>query len=124
MSDKYSIVLIDDHPIIHDGLRVLLANNSEFELVGDVFSAEEAFDFLEQRVPDLAIVDLSLGSSDGIYMIQKLRKRYPRLLMLVYTMSEERLFSERCATAGANGYIMKTSPPAELKKAISIVLSG
>ncbi len=120
----YSIMIIDDHPIIHDGLSILLSAEPDMEIFGIAASATEAMEKLTGELPDLAIVDLSMGDSDGTYLIQRIRTTHPKLKILVYTMSEERLFAERTALAGANGYIMKTSHPDLLKKAIRTVLAG
>jgi DNA-binding NarL/FixJ family response regulator len=117
-------MVIDDHPIIHDGLKTLLEPEKDLEIVSSTTSASKAMGMLRKRMPDLAIVDLSLGDSDGTYLIQRIRKRHPKLKILVYTMSEGKLFEERTATAGANGYVMKTSPPAALKKALRTLLAG
>ncbi|VGO20018.1 response regulator transcription factor [Pontiella sulfatireligans] len=119
----YSILVVDDHPIIHDGLRTLLANEHDLEIVTTATSAREALQKLKGSLPDLAIIDLSLGDSDGSYLIQRIRTKHPKLRILIYTMSEEKLFAERLASAGANGYIMKTSPPSMLKQAIRSVLA-
>jgi len=123
-NDKYAIMLIDDHPIIHDGLKILLTAEPDMEIFGIAASATEAMDILENGQPDLAIVDLSMGDSDGTYLIQRIHATYPKLKILVYTMSEERLFAERTALAGAQGYVMKTTRPDNLKKAIRTVLGG
>lgn len=117
-------MVIDDHPIIHDGLKTLLSSETDMEIHATATSASEAIDKLENGLPDIAIVDLSLGDSDGTYLIQRIRTLYPKLKILVYTMSEEKLFAERVAGAGADGYVMKTSPPPTLKQAIRTVLAG
>lgn len=121
---KFSIMVIDDHPIIHDGLKTLLAAEKDMEIRGTATSATEAMDKLGEGLPDIAIIDLSLGDSDGTYLIQRIKMQYPKLKTLVYTMSEEKLFAERTAGAGADGYVMKTSPPSELKLALRTVLAG
>jgi len=117
-------MIIDDHPIIHDGLKTLLRSEKDLDITAMVASANQALKLLKNEQPDLAIIDLSLGDSDGTALIQKLKKKYPTLLILVYTMSEEKLFAERTARAGADGYVMKTSPPSELKRAIRTLLAG
>jgi DNA-binding NarL/FixJ family response regulator len=122
--EKTNIMIIDDHPIIHDGLKTLLASEEDLVIGMNAASASEAVDMLEHEMPDIVTIDLSLGDSDGTYLIQRLRKLYPKLKLLVYTMSEENLFAERTASAGANGYVMKTSSPTELKTAIRTVLAG
>jgi len=120
---KHTIMIIDDHPIIHDGLSLLLSNEPDMVVAGIAASSSEAMEKLEAGLPDLAIVDLSLGDSDGTYLIQRIHSTYPKLKILVYTMSEERLFAERTAMAGARGYVMKTTPPNILKKSIRAVLN-
>lgn len=123
-SAKKSIMVIDDHPIIHDGLKTLLASEDDLVIRINAASASEAIDLLENELPDIVIIDLSLGDSDGTYLVQRLKKLYPKLRFLVYTMSEEKLFAERAAAAGADGYVMKTSAPSALKDAIHTILSG
>lgn len=120
----YTILIIDDHPIIHDGLKTLLATENNISIVATATTAAEAMDKLESLQPDLAIVDLSLADSDGAYLIQKMSAKFKKLRILVYSMSEEKLFAERLAGAGASGYVMKTSPPETLKLAIHTILAG
>lgn len=121
---KKTVIIIDDHPIIHDGLRTLLATEEDLEIRFTATSAAEALEQLEHENMDFAIIDLSLGDSDGTYLIQRIKTKYPKMRMLIYSMSEERLFAERTAAAGAHGYVMKTSPPSNLKAAIRTILSG
>lgn len=121
---KRSIMIIDDHPIIHDGLRTLLASEEKLEITAYATSSSDAIEQLEQDMPDLAIVDLSLGDSDGTYFIQRLKSSYPKMRILIYSMSEEKLFAERVAKAGAEGYVMKTSTSTTLKNAIYTILDG
>ena len=115
-------MVIDDHPIIHDGLDILFAKDSHFNVKGHARSATETMDQLEKGLPDIAIIDLSMGDLDGTYLVQRIHAKYPKLKMLVYTMSEEILFAERTANAGASGYVMKTSPPSTLKVAIRTIM--
>lgn len=121
--DTRKIMVIDDHPIIHDGLKTLLASESDLEISCTASSADEALNLLLSEKVDIAIVDLSLGGTDGTYLIQQVKKLYPDLKILVYTMSEEKLFAERTAVAGADGYVMKTSAPSSLKEAVRTILS-
>lgn len=121
---KRKIMIIDDHPIIHDGLRTLLSTEPDLQVADSAMSSSEAMKLLARSVPDLAIIDLSLGDTDGTTLIKQIHMDYEQLPILVYTMSEERLYAERVANAGAQGYVMKTSSPKELKKAIRAVLDG
>lgn len=123
-NDTYSIMVIDDHPIIHDGLDLLFAKDPHFNITGHAQSTTEAMSLLKKGLPDIAIIDLSMGDLDGTYLIQRIHSKYPALKMLVYTMSEEILFAERTAHAGASGYMMKTTPPSTLKVAIRTIMEG
>ncbi len=117
-------MIIDDHPIIHSGLEILLGDDKDLSIDANVTSATAAMKLLKTMQPDVLIVDLSLGDSDGTYLIQRIHCKYPLLHILVYSMSEERIFGERVADAGARGYIMKTSKQSDLKKAIHTVIDG
>ena len=123
-NSKATILIIDDHPIIHDGLKILLASESDLDICMTATSASEATLKLKKKQPDLAIIDLSLGDSDGTYLVQRIRTKFPKMKLLVYSMSEEKLFAERAAIAGADGYVMKTSSPIKLKQAIRDLLAG
>lgn len=121
---KYTIMIIDDHPIIHDGLRTLLDPESDLEVVASARSATEAMEKLADSLPALAIIDLSLRDADGTYLIQQISAKHPTLRILVYSMSDERLYAGRVAKAGAHGYVMKTATSADLRNGIRRVLSG
>jgi DNA-binding NarL/FixJ family response regulator len=120
----YSLMLVDDHPIIHTALKTLLVSEKKLSVQACATSAIEAMELLKTLNPDLIILDLSLGDSDGTYLIQKIHSQHPKIRILIYTMSEEGLFGERVASAGAQGYVMKTSNPSILKRGIYAVLDG
>jgi DNA-binding NarL/FixJ family response regulator len=117
-------MIVDDHPIIHSALETLLASEETFSIDAGATSAAETVEMLKTTNPNLIIIDLSLGDSDGTYLIQKIHNQYPKMPILVYSMSEEKLFGERAARAGARGYVMKTSKPCVLKEAIHTILNG
>jgi DNA-binding NarL/FixJ family response regulator len=121
---SHSIMVVDDHPIINHALKILLATEKQMTIDTVAGSAAETLKTLENVQPDLMILDLSLGDSDGTYLLQKIHNRHPKLRILVYSGSEEKLLGERTAHAGARGYVMKTSDPAVLKDAIHTVLNG
>jgi DNA-binding NarL/FixJ family response regulator len=120
----YSIIVIDDHPLIHNGLKTLLATEKNIIIAASCLSGAEAMQQLQKKRFDLAIVDLSLSDSDGTYLVQRINAKYPSLRIIVYSMSEERVYAERVALAGASGYVMKTAEPSILKQAIQAVLQG
>jgi len=123
-SRVHSIIVIDDHPLIHNGLKTLLATEKNITIAASCLTGAEAMQQLQKKKFDLAIVDLSLSDSDGIYLVQRISTKCPSLRIIVYSMSEERIYAERVALAGASGYVMKTAEPTILKQAIQAVLKG
>ena len=125
MEDRiHSIIVIDDHPLIHNGLKTLLATEKNLAITASCLTGAEALQRLKDETFDLAIVDLSLSDSDGTYLVQRIKAKYPNLHIIVYSMSEERIYAERVALAGASGYVIKTAEPSTLKRAIQAVLNG
>jgi DNA-binding NarL/FixJ family response regulator len=117
-------MVIDEHPLIHRGLKTLMEREETLNLDYAAASAAEALQLLQTASPDLIILDLLLGDADGTYLLQRIHRSCPRIPILVYTRSEEQLFGERAALAGARGYVMKTAKPAVLREAIHTILSG
>ena len=123
-TDKTRIFLIDDHPILRQGLANVLNQQATLCVCGEASEPSEALDAVERLQPDLALVDLSLHSGDGIELLKDLRVRQPRMLTLVLSMHDEALYAERALRAGARGYVMKQEKIDRLLLAISRVLSG
>ena len=123
-TDKTRIFLIDDHPILRQGLANVLNQQKHLCVCGEASEPAEALSAVERLQPDLALVDLSLRSGDGIELLKDLRVRQPRMLTLVLSMHDEALYAERALRAGARGYVMKQEKLERLLLAISRVLSG
>jgi DNA-binding NarL/FixJ family response regulator len=121
---KTRVLLVDDHPIVRQGLTQLINRQGDLEVCGeaeDAFAAEEAAAALK---PDLAVVDISLKDKDGIDLIKILKARHPQLPILVFSMHEESTYAERALHAGASGYIMKQEGTENLVAAVRRILSG
>jgi len=118
------ILLVDDHPVVREGLARLIGHHDDMEIVGEAASADEALAVYESLQPDLTIVDISLGGRDGLSLIKDMLTRWPGARTLVLSMHGERLYAERCLRAGARGYVMKQAPPEELLEALRDVLGG
>jgi len=118
------ILLVDDHPLMRKGLAQTLANEVDLNVVGQVDSAEEALDRIDDLVPDLAIVDISLPGMSGMELIKHLQSRVPETKILVVSRHDETLYAERCIRAGARGYMMKMEAGDEIVKAARQVLDG
>lgn len=118
------ILLVDDHPMIQEGLKQLIAKQPDLELCGAATTGREALEQAAQLRPDLAIVDLSLEDMDGLDLIRDLTGRNPGLAILVLSMRDERFYAERALRAGARGYVPKGRRPRTVMAAIRAVLDG
>ncbi len=121
---KSRIFIVDDHPIMRDGIAQLVNQQPDLEVCGEASSAPEALEALGRVGPDLMLVDISLTGMDGIELIKIVKKRDAALPMLVLSMHAEALYAERAVRAGAKGYVMKHASPETLLQAIRRVLSG
>ncbi len=120
-----SIMIVDDHPIVANGIQQLIDREPDMKVIQSVQDAESTIKFIEKTQPDLVIVDISLkGSTNGIDLIKGLKKRYPKIKALVLSMHEENLYAERAIKAGAKGYIMKNDLTDNIVKAIRSILDG
>lgn len=124
MTELTRIVIIDDHPFVREGLKQLLAGQSDFELVGEAASMKEAQPLLEAASPDVAVVDLTLGSDDGIDLVRWMREKQPEIRVLVLSMQEEALYAERLLRLGVSGYVMKNVAGTDFLGALRKVARG
>lgn len=118
------ILIVDDHAIVRLGMRQLIAMEPDLSICGEADSAEQALRLVRATTPDLAIVDLSLGTTHGLELVRHLHDALPDLPVLVLSMHDEGLFAERALRAGARGYIMKKGAIDGLIHAIRQVLAG
>lgn len=118
------LLLVDDHALLRDGMRLMLTNESDLSVCGEAASETEAVDAYRQLRPDLVILDISLKSGDGIEAIKRIKTHEPNARIIVSTMHEERIYGERALRAGAMGFVSKQSPGGTLLIAIRRVLSG
>ena len=118
------ILLVDDHPLFREGLRELITREPGWSVCGEAADAADAIRLVGETKPDLVIVDISLGGTNGIDLIKSLNANDAELPMLVVSMHDESLYTERAIRAGAMGYVMKHEPPKTVKTAIHRVLGG
>ncbi len=123
-SEKKRVLLVDDHPILRQGLANVLNAQPHLCVCGEAQGRSDALAAAERLQPDLALVDLSLRTGDGIELIKDLRVRLPHLLTLVLSMHDETIYAERALRAGARGYVMKQEKFDRLLLAIGRVLAG
>jgi DNA-binding NarL/FixJ family response regulator len=117
-------MVVDDHPVVRRGLAYLINQEGDLIVCGEAEDAHEALAQVQKQRPDLAIVDLVLKQSSGIDLVKELKRRYPKLPVLVISMHEESLYAERALRAGAKGYIMKHEVDEVIMNAIRRVLKG
>ena len=118
------ILIVDDHPLFREGLRQMIERNPEWIVCGEASDAAEAERLIAETKPDLVIVDISLGGSNGIDLVKSIKAQYEELPTLVISMHDEALFAERAMRAKAMGYLMKHEPAKTVQAAIAKLLSG
>jgi DNA-binding NarL/FixJ family response regulator len=121
---KTKVLLVDDHPILRQGLARMINAEADLVICGEAEDAAKAFDAVGTLSPDVAIIDISLKGSNGIELTKNLKARYPSLPILMLSMHDESLYAERALRAGALGYIMKEEAGEQVLVAIRKVLTG
>lgn len=118
------ILIVDDHPIVRQGLARMIAEEPDLEVCGEAEDASQALRQVTESKPDLVIIDISLKSGTGIELIKQIKARDEQVRMLVSSMHDESLFAERSLRAGAMGYINKQEAADKIIGAIRSVLQG
>lgn len=119
-----SIVLADDHPIVHEGMRALLAAASEFSVVGEADDGLAALRLVEKVQPDVLLVDLGMPNLNGLEVTRQVRKRFPRVQVIVLSMHANEAYVLEALRSGAAGYILKESSFSEVIQGIHEVTAG
>lgn len=121
---KSNVLIVDNHPLIRQGLAKLIGQEEDLEVCGQVGAMEEAVKAVQRLQPELAIVEISPGGGDGLELVKRISAGWPKVLVLVLSMHSERLYAERALRAGARGYIMKEESPKTVMAAIRRLLAG
>jgi DNA-binding NarL/FixJ family response regulator len=123
-SNKRKVFIVDDHPIIRDGLTALINHEPDLYVCGQTGEARQALKAISELNPDAAIVDITLEDSDGIELTKNIKARYPKLPVIVLSMHDESIYAERALHAGARAYLMKDTVSDKIITAIHTVLTG
>ncbi len=118
------VLIVDDHPIVRQGLRRVMENEDDLTVCGEAETARDARAAIKDLNPDVVIADISLKQGDGIELVRDVRAHHPQLPILVLSMHDETIYAERMLSAGANGYIMKQAASEQFLVSLRRVLDG
>ncbi len=118
------VLIADDHAIVRTGLRTLLQAEPSMELAGEATGGYEAIELVEEKMPDVLLLDISMPDLDGITVIKRIKPLIPDLHILILTIHEDPALLREAIRAGASGYILKRAAESELISAINIIMRG
>ena len=124
MSQKIKVLLVDDHPLVREGLVNLINQQADLQVCGEASNEPQALELIRTVQPDVSIVDISLENGSGIELIKSIKAMFPAVTVLVLSMHDESLYAERALRAGARGYVMKREAAKKVILAIRCVLAG
>ncbi len=121
---KNKVFLVDDHPVVREGMTLLINRESDLAVCGEAEDAHSAAQAVATAKPDVMVVDISLNGPDGLDLLKDIRLRHPDLPVLILSMHDECIYAERALRAGAQGYIMKQEATEKVLVALRRILSG
>src|SRR6266478_68455 len=121
---KTRILIVDDHPMMRQGLGLLIDHEPDLVTCGEADTARQALNLIATHKPDLVLADISLPDKSGLELIKDIKALHPKLPVLVVSKQDETLYAERVLRAGGGGYIMKQEGGKKLMEAIRQVLNG
>lgn len=118
------VLIVDDHPLVREGLKARLGQMPGLDVVGEASNAEEAFALVERQTPHLLLMDVGMKEVNGIDLTAQLLARHPHLLVLMLSMYDNPEYVNRAMQAGARGYVLKDAPSDEIVSAIEAITAG
>ena len=118
------LLIVDDHEIVRAGIKRLVENTPNLNIVADLGSGEEAYQFLQKNTVDLIIMDVSMPGKGGIETTNQIKKRYPKIKVLMLSMHDNAMIIEKAMKAGADGYILKNDLSDDLLNAVGKVMNN
>lgn len=122
--DVVRVVLVDDHPVVREGLKQLVNAQPDMRVIGEADDGVSACEIAKQLQPDVVVMDLSMPNMSGAEATARVRRDSRVTRVLALTVHEERLYLTQLLRAGASGYVLKRSAPADLVRAVRIVAAG
>lgn len=122
--DKIKIVLVDDHQMFRDGVKSVLSDEDNIEVIGEIGNGNDLYEILKSIKPDVIITDISMPEISGIDIAKYVSENYPEIKILILSMHSNEEFITKALSAGANGYLPKDTSMNELLKAINTIYTG
>lgn len=124
MTTPIKILLVDDHPLVRDGLRARLEAMPQFEVVAEAGGAAEALEQASRHAIDLVLMDINMRGANGIEATAQFKQAFPRIAVLILSMHDKLEYVSQAIQAGARGYVLKDAPGKDIVVAIETVMSG
>lgn len=124
MNKNISIILVDDHHLFRDGVKLVLSKTSEYSIIGEASDGSEFLELLEVMIPDLVLMDIAMSEMDGIEATKKALKKFPELKIIALSSYGDEVYYRQMIEAGAKGFLTKNSNVDEFEFAIKTVLNG
>ena len=124
MNNKVRVLIAEDHATVREGLKLILASESDMEVVGEVGDGNSAIELGKKLKPDVVLMDISMPSLNGLKATEKLKSSCPQVNVLALTRHKDEGYLQQILRAGASGYVLKQSPASELIHAIRAVARG
>lgn len=121
---KIRLLLVDDHPVVRDGVRMRFASQARIEIVGEASDGQEAVQKAQELSPDIVFVDIGMPGMSGLEIIRRLRQTVPQAKAIVLTVHASKEYILQALRSGARGYLLKDSSSAQLLSAVEAVESG
>jgi len=121
---QITVLLADDHAVVRKGTREFLQEDPEIDVIAEAADGAEAWHFLSQRQPDVAVLDIRMPHINGIDLTRRIKKEYPHVQVLILSAYDDAPYIFASLRAGANGYILKTAPSSDLLRAVKDLAAG
>ena len=123
-SEPVKVLVVDDHAVVREGIRHVLSKSAGFNIVGEAANGAEALSLAESHEPEVILLDITMPDESGLEVAARLRKLVPTSRILVLSMHDQSEYMLQAVRAGASGYVLKDTDPAELRDAVRTVNSG
>ena len=123
-SDSIRLLLVDDHDVVRTGLRMLLQDQPDIEIVGEASTGEEAYNLAQEMKPDVIVMDITLPDESGISVTKRIKENLPEIAVIALTIHDDEQYFFKMLEAGASGYVPKKAAPEDLIYAIRTAFGG